>query len=304
MFRYRLLPTILLLATPAICHDPAVAAFPQQSPPAQLAAEPADPALPADPTAALQVLKARCWSCHNAEKRESGLRLDQRAHLLEGGDSGPAAVPGNSRSSRLLARITSTSPDERMPPPDAGDALKPAEVATLRAWLAAGAPWSEHWAFVAPVRPVPPTVREATWPKNDVDRFVLARLEQEGLRPSAEATRTAWLRRVTFDLLGLPPTPAELDAFVADQAADAYEKVVDRLLADPRYGERMASDWLDLARYADSSGYQRDTPRQAWKASSRACTTDGAAGSGTARCVRWKACMAGSARNAAVRASL
>ena len=213
------------------------------------------------------ILAQHCYTCHGPDdkKRKADLRLDRRTDAFAARDGGAAFVAGDPDASLALRHITSTDPDERMPPPDAGDALKPAEVATLRAWLAAGAPWSEHWAFVAPVRPTPPTVREATWPKNDVDRFVLARLEQEGLRPSAEATRTAWLRRVTFDLLGLPPTPAELDAFVADQGADAYEKVVDRLLADPRYGERMASDWLDLARYADSSGYQRDTPRQAWK---------------------------------------
>ncbi|MCU0866591.1 MAG: PSD1 and planctomycete cytochrome C domain-containing protein [Planctomycetes bacterium] len=213
------------------------------------------------------ILAQHCYTCHGPDdkKRKADLRLDRRADAFAARDGGAAFVAGDPDASLALRHITSTDPDERMPPPDAGEALKPAEVATLRAWLAAGAPWSEHWAFVPPVRPVPPTVREATWPKNDVDRFVLGRLEQEGLRPSAEAERTAWLRRVTFDLIGLPPTPAELDAFVADRAADAHEKVVDRLLADPRYGERMASDWLDLARYADSSGYQRDTPRQAWK---------------------------------------
>jgi hypothetical protein len=213
------------------------------------------------------ILAQHCFTCHGPDdkKRKADLRLDRRTDAFAVRDGGAAFVAGDPDASLALRHITSTDPDERMPPPDAGEALKPAEVATLRAWLTAGAPWSEHWAFVPPVRPAPPTVREATWPKNDVDRFVLGRLEQDGLRPSAEASRASWLRRVTFDLIGLPPTPAELDAFVADQSADAHEKVVDRLLADPRYGERMASDWLDLARYADSSGYQRDTPRQAWK---------------------------------------
>ena len=213
------------------------------------------------------ILAQHCYTCHGPDdkKRKADLRLDRRDDAFAVREGGAAFVAGDPEKSVALRHITSSDPDERMPPPDAGDALKPAEIATLRAWIAGGAPWSEHWAFVPPVRPPVPTVREATWPKNDVDRFVLSRLEQEGLRPSAEAARAAWLRRVTFDLIGLPPTPAELDAFVVDQGADAYEKVVDRLLADPRYGERMATDWLDLARYADSSGYQRDTPRQAWK---------------------------------------
>jgi len=213
------------------------------------------------------ILAQHCFTCHGPDdkKRKADLRLDRRSDAFAAREGGAVFVAGDPEKSLALRHIESSDPDERMPPPDAGDALKPAEIATLRAWIAAGAPWSEHWAFVPPVRPELPTVREATWPKNDVDRFVLARLEQEGLRPSAEASRASWLRRVTFDLIGLPPTPAELDAFAADQSADAHDKVVDRLLADPRYGERMASDWLDLARYADSSGYQRDTPRQAWK---------------------------------------
>ena len=213
------------------------------------------------------LLAQHCYNCHGPDdgKRKGELRLDRRSDAFAARDGGAAFVAGDPAASVALQRITSDDPDEHMPPAEHGPGLKPTEVEVLRAWLQAGAPWSEHWAFVAPVRPPAPTVGEATWPKNDIDRFVLARLEQEGLRPSAEAGRTAWLRRVTFDLIGLPPTPAELDAFVKDQDATAYEKVVDRLLADPRYGERMASDWLDVARYADSSGYQRDTARQAWK---------------------------------------
>ena len=213
------------------------------------------------------LLAQHCYNCHGPDdgKRKGELRLDRRSDAFAARDGGAAFVAGDPAASVALQRITSDDPDEHMPPAEHGPGLKPAEVEVLRAWLQAGAPWSEHWAFVAPVRPPAPTVGETTWPKNDIDRFVLARLEQEGLRPSAEAGRTAWLRRVTFDLIGLPPTPAELDAFVKDQDAAAYEKVVDRLLADPRYGERMASDWLDVARYADSSGYQRDTARQAWK---------------------------------------
>ncbi|MFO1029442.1 MAG: PSD1 and planctomycete cytochrome C domain-containing protein [Planctomycetota bacterium] len=213
------------------------------------------------------ILAHYCYDCHGPDekKRKAELRLDRREDAFAVRDGVAAFVAGDPAASMALRHVLSEDPEERMPPPKTGKTLKPAEIETLRAWITAGAAWSEHWAFVPPLRPTPPTVREASWPKNDVDRFVLARLEQEGLRPSAEAERTAWLRRVTFDLIGVPPTPAELDAFVADRSADAHEKVVDRLLADPRYGERMASDWLDLARYADSSGYQRDTPRQAWK---------------------------------------
>ena len=273
MFRYRLLPTILLLATTAICHDPAVAAFPQQSPPAQPAAEPADPALPADPTAALQVLKARCWSCHNAEKRESGLRLDHRAHLLEGGDSGPAAVPGNSRSSRLLARITSTSPDERMPPE--GPPVTAAETALLAAWIDQGITWPEkvastdaprHWAW-QPLNPQLPSANPQTSAEhNEIDLFVLDRLHRAGLSPAAPASRETLIRRASLDLTGLLPTPAEVAAFVADQSPDAWERVVDRLLASPHFGERWGRHWLDRARYADSDGYEKDNARpDAWR---------------------------------------
>ncbi|MFN9845528.1 MAG: DUF1553 domain-containing protein [Planctomycetota bacterium] len=213
------------------------------------------------------ILAQHCYTCHgpDEQKRKADLRLDRRDAAFAARDGGAAFVAGDPDGSVALQRIVSSDPDEHMPPPDAGDALKPAEVATLRAWLAAGAPWSEHWAFVPPQRPTPPAVRDAAWLQGDLDRFVLARLEQEGLRPSAPADRAAWLRRVTFDLIGLPPTPAELDEFAKDQRPEAFAAVVDRLLADPRYGERMASDWLDVARYADSSGYQRDTPRQAWK---------------------------------------
>ena len=213
------------------------------------------------------ILAQHCYTCHGPDdkQRKGDLRLDQKEHAFAPRDNGPAFVANDPEHSEALLRILSSDPDQRMPPPEAGDALPPAAIATLRAWIEAGAPWSEHWAFVPPKRPTPPTVTDTAWPLHDVDRFVLARLEREGLRPSAPTSREAWLRRVTFDLIGLPPTLAELDAFVKDQTPEAHAKVVDRLLADPRYGERMATDWLDLARYADSSGYQRDTPRIAWK---------------------------------------
>jgi hypothetical protein len=213
------------------------------------------------------ILTQHCYNCHGPDdgKRKGDLRLDHKADAFADRDNGAAFVAGDADGSEAMRRILSTDPEERMPPPESGDALKPAEIETLRQWLAAGAPWSEHWSFVAPSRPPLPTVTDTAWPKNDVDRFVLARLEREGKTPSPEAPREMWLRRVTFDLIGLPPTLAELDAFLKDTSKDAFEKVVDRLLADQHYGERQASDWLDVARYADSSGYQRDTARQAWK---------------------------------------
>ncbi|MGC6488000.1 MAG: PSD1 and planctomycete cytochrome C domain-containing protein, partial [Planctomycetota bacterium] len=213
------------------------------------------------------ILAQHCYRCHGPDEaeREGDLRLDRKQDAFE--DRGDYAVvaPGDPADSELILRVTSDDPDEVMPPPECDDALEPAEVEVLRAWIAAGAPWQEHWAFVAPTRPAPPPVVDGDWPQNDVDAFVLAKLEAAGLRPSGEATREQWLRRVTFDLIGLPPTPEELAAFRRDSSEDAYAKVVDRLLADERYGERMATDWLDAARYADSSGYQRDRSREAWK---------------------------------------
>ncbi|MFN3242623.1 MAG: DUF1553 domain-containing protein [Planctomycetota bacterium] len=213
------------------------------------------------------ILAEHCYSCHGPDQKErkGDLRLDLKKDAFA--DRGDYAVvkPNDPDDSELLLRITSDDPDEVMPPPDCDDALKPAEVEVLRKWIAEGAGWQEHWAFVPPKRPATPPVQDGDWTRNDIDAFVLARLEQQGLRPSGEATREQWLRRVTFDLIGLPPTPKEIDAFLRDTSADAYAKVVDRLLADERYGERMATDWLDAARYADSSGYQRDSSREAWK---------------------------------------
>ena len=213
------------------------------------------------------ILAQHCYQCHGPDKeqRKGELRLDRKQDAFAKHEDYTAIVPGNTNESELWLRVVSDDPDEVMPPPKADDKLKPAELEVLRSWINAGAPWQEHWAFVEPTRPSLPPLQDSSWPKNDIDAFILAALEAKGMRPSGEATREAWLRRVTFDLIGLPPTPKEIDAFVQDTAADAYDKVVDRLLADERYGERMASDWLDVARYADSSGYQRDSERQAWK---------------------------------------
>src|SRR5690606_420495 len=149
-------------------------------------------------------------------------------------------------------------------PADSGYALTAQQIQLLRRWIDEGAKWSTHWAYTPPERPEPPAVRRSGWARNPIDRFVLARLEREGLTPSAEADKATLLRRVTYDLTGLPPTPAEVDAFLADQSPDAYERRVDALLASPRYGERMAMPWLDAARYGDTHGYHIDSLRAMW----------------------------------------
>ena len=152
-----------------------------------------------------------------------------------------------------------------MPPPDSGRKITAAQRATLRRWIAEGAAWEQHWAFVPLPRTVPvPAVKDARWPRVPLDDFILARLDKEGLEPSLPASRERWLRRVSLDLTGLPPTVDESDSFLADTSPSAHERVVDRLLASPRHGERMASAWLDLARYADTHGYQSDRARPMW----------------------------------------
>ena len=213
------------------------------------------------------VLASRCFKCHgpDEEHQEAGLRLDLREAALAEQDSGARAiVPGHPDDSELVARITSTDPDLVMPPPHTKVTLTDDEKRILTEWVAAGAEYRPHWAFVKPEWPAVPSPANAAWPRNEVDRFVLARLEREGLAPAAEADKATLCRRVHLDLVGLPPTPAELDAFLADASPDAYENLVDRLLASPRYGERWARRWLDLARYADTNGYEKDRERSVW----------------------------------------
>ncbi len=203
------------------------------------------------------LLSNRCFKCHgpDEEKREAGLRLDVRDAAITELDSGTRAiVAGHPADSELIARITSDDPDLVMPPPHLKTSLSEDEQQILTAWIEQGAPYAPHWAFVPPVRPPLPEVDRQGWARTPIDRFVLARLEAEGLEPSAEADRGSLCRRVSLDLIGLPPTPEELAAFLADESADAYERLVDRLLASPRYGERWARRWLDLARYADTNG--------------------------------------------------
>jgi hypothetical protein len=213
------------------------------------------------------ILSDRCFACHgpDAEDRQAGLRLDDRGAAITALESGSTAiVPGKPDSSEILARIASTDPDVIMPPPHVNKPVTPAEAEILRRWITEGAEYRGHWAFERVQRPAVPEVRDAAWSKTPIDRFILARLEHEGLVPNAEADRVTLARRVALDLTGLPPVPADVDAFVADQSPDAYEKYVDRMLASPHFGERMALEWLDAARYADSSGYQTDSSRQNW----------------------------------------
>lgn len=214
------------------------------------------------------LLADHCYQCHgpDAAKRKAGLRLDQREGALAKLESGAAAIaPGNPAASSLLHRIESTDDEERMPPAKTGKTLSPEQRSLLKRWIAEGAEWKPHWAYIPPVRPAIPTITHTNWPRNDLDRFVLARLEKEGLEPSPEADRRTLARRVSLDLTGLPPTPDEVDAFLSDPSDGAYEKLVDRLLAAPEYGERMAVPWLDLARFADSDGYHADVPRSMWQ---------------------------------------
>jgi hypothetical protein len=213
------------------------------------------------------ILSDNCFRCHGTDEkqRQAGLRLDVREKAIHELDSGETAiVPGDPSKSELLRRVTATDEGVRMPPKEMKRQLTPAQVGVLRRWITAGAKYAQHWAYVKPARPALPAVTNAAWPKNEIDRFILARLEKEGLRPSPETSRETLIRRVSLDLTGLPPTPAEVDAFLADHSPKAYEKVVDRLLASPRYGERMAVQWLDFARYADSNGFQEDGSRTMW----------------------------------------
>lgn len=215
------------------------------------------------------ILSDNCFACHGPDENQqkAGLRLDLE-EVAKGerpeSPGKPAIVPRRLSRSELWRRITERDPDQRMPPPESHLALTAEEIALLGRWIEQGAEYKPHWAYVPPQRPVLPKVKDEPWVRNEIDRFVLARLEEEGLQPKPEADKERLLRRVTMDLTGLPPTIEEIDAFLADTSADAYENVVDRLLASPHYGERMAMSWLDVARYADSHGYSQDGYRRMW----------------------------------------
>ncbi len=227
------------------------------------------------------ILEQYCYECHGASKARGHLRLHSPGFIRKGGESGAIVTPGKSHDSLLIRRVLGMDGDDRMPKD--GDPLPEAVIARLQAWIDQGAsiggePFistsasaaetpavEEHWSYVKPKRSAPPQVTNAAWVRSPIDAFVLARLETEKLSPSTEAAKATLLRRVTLDLTGLPPTPEELDAFVADASNDAYEKVVDRLMASPHYGERWARPWLDLARYADTNGHEKDNRRAIWK---------------------------------------
>ena len=214
------------------------------------------------------ILSARCFKCHgpDAAARKAKLRLDTAEGAAAGGSSGePAVVPGKPEESELLRRIFTDTETEVMPPPAVKTPLTPREKAILKDWIAGGARYDPHWAFVPLKRPAVPVLPNPSGPLyTPIDNFIQARLDREGLKPSPPADRPTLIRRVYLDLIGIPPTPEEVDAFVRDPAPDAYEKVVDRLLASPHYGERWARKWLDLARYADTNGYEKDRPRSIW----------------------------------------
>jgi mono/diheme cytochrome c family protein len=231
-------------------------------------AEPVDFARDVQP-----IFKATCYECHGAQKQKGGLRLDSRELTMKGGSTGKAIVAGNSKESYLVARIKGEGDEEQMPVKK--PALTPAQIAVISKWIDEGAQWpdqanvagariSKHWAYEKPVKGEVPAVGNAGWARSPIDAFVLARLEKENLRPSAEATRETLIRRVYLDLIGVPPSPAEVRAFLADGDSHAYEKVVGRLLASEHFGERWARVWLDAARYADTNGYEKDGRRSMW----------------------------------------
>ena len=209
------------------------------------------------------ILANNCFYCHGPDEkhRETAFHFDSREGAFA---KVGVIVPGDAANSLLIQRITNPDLTQRMPPVDSGYALTPAQIQLLRRWIDEGAKWDVHWAYEPPKRSEPPAIVRKGWVRNPIDQFILARLEREGLEPSPEADKTTLLRRVTYDLTGLPPTPVEVDAFLADSSPDAYEKRVDALLRSPRYGERMAVPWLDAARYADTHGYHIDSLRGMW----------------------------------------
>ena len=204
------------------------------------------------------ILSDKCFACHGPDAKAKGIPL--RLDVEQQAKNGRAIIPGNAAASELIKRITADKPARRMPPASTGHVLTAAEIKTLDTWVTEGAHWQGHWSYLKPVRP---TLPKRT--KHPIDAFIQARLDKEGLQPSREASKETLIRRVSLDLTGLPPTPAEVDAFLNDRSANAYEKLVDRLLSSPRYGERMAVRWLDAARYADTNGYQFDGERNMWR---------------------------------------
>ena len=216
----------------------------------------------------LPLLSDNCFKCHgpDAATRETDMRLDTPEGAF--GDLGGGffpIVPGKPEQSEIIWHISAEDEDDLMPPPDSELTLSAQEKELLSQWIEEGAAWEKHWSFEPVARPELPNVYQKKWPRNGIDHFILARLEEEGLSPTEQADKTTLIRRVTLDLTGLPPTPGEVDSFLADRRENAYERLVDRLLESPRYGETMALPWLDAARYADTDGYQNDGPRDMWR---------------------------------------
>lgn len=213
------------------------------------------------------ILSQFCFKCHGPDetKREAGLRLDLRDEAIKPASSGERPiVPTEPAASELIRRLHSADPDEQMPPASAKMVLSAAQKAILRDWIAAGAEYKPHWSFVPPQQPPLPVIARHDWPRGGLDTFILSKLEAERLAPSPEADRYTLIRRTSLDLIGLPPSPEEADEFVNDSSPDAYERLIDRLLASPHYGERWGRRWLDLARYADTNGYEKDRTRSIW----------------------------------------
>ncbi|HSI35131.1 MAG TPA: DUF1549 domain-containing protein, partial [Tepidisphaeraceae bacterium] len=249
--RLRLPGLVLLLALPTVAAG---------------AADPATNAGPVDFDRDVRpILAQHCYECHGPDKSKGGLRLDQATAIGRPGKSGKVAITaGHADQSELIRRVTTTDADDRMPPEK--ERLTSVQVATLGSWIDQGAKFETHWAYRPIARPAPPTVKDERWVRGDIDRFVLATLEARMIAPSPEADRRTLIKRLSYDLVGLPPDPADVVTFVADASPDAYEKLIDRLLASPHFGERWARHWLDLARYADSDGYEKDSPRpDAWR---------------------------------------
>jgi hypothetical protein len=214
------------------------------------------------------ILAKNCFQCHGPDdqKRQAELRLDTRAGATAELPSGKRAIVAKQPdASEILARLTTDDKTQVMPPPDAPLRPSPREIEVLRCWIEQGARYSQHWSYMKPTRPSLPVVRDRAWPINAIDFFVRGRLDAEGLEASAAADRYALARRVSLDLTGLPPTWEQARQFVVDESPDAYERLVDHLLQQPGYGEHWAAVWLDLARYADSSGYAHDPPRTIWR---------------------------------------
>ena len=212
------------------------------------------------------ILSDKCYACHGPDpaQRQAELRLDTKEGAFSAPSGYPIIVPGEPENSELVARITHADVEQRMPPQSSNRQPTQEQIDTLIRWIAEGAEWEEHWVYDLPERVEPPTVKDSAWVRNPIDRFILGRLEAEGLEPAADADKRTLIRRLNFDLTGLPPKPAEMEQFLRDERSDAYEELVNRLLSAPQYGERMAMYWLDLVRYADTSGYHADESVSVW----------------------------------------